>query len=216
MEIKTFDFNQLTLSTARQDSVFVWIDIETGGLNGLLENNQIGAMYYPIFEVALKVTDKDLNEICDPLCMTIYQDEDDIAKCSEWALKTHAESGLLNRVRNDGVELVDAEAMILEHLSSNGVNPYNVKAKSGGVLAGNGIHYDRSFIMCQMPRLNSYLYYRQNDVSSVNMSMMAWNPDLYEEVKQAKEYKHEAMADINESIDEAHVYKQFIEGRSNV
>ncbi|EKO3439497.1 oligoribonuclease [Vibrio fluvialis] len=217
MEIKEFDFSQLqaqlTLSIAepRQDVVFLWADMETGGLNGRLENGELGSEYYPIFEMAFKLTDRALNEITEPLRVVVYQSEEMIERSSVWALEKHEETGLLKEVRENGVELYSAETMILEWLVSVGVGPYDRKAQTGAVLAGNGIHFDRSFITAQLPRLNQYLYYRQMDVSAINIACLAWRPDMYEEVRQAKEYRHEAMADINESIDEAHVYKQHIE-----
>lgn len=211
MEAKTFDHSQLTVSIKREVTDFLWIDLETAGLSGLLENGELGSQYYPIFEIAAKLTDRALNEIAEPIRLVIYQDEAMIARSSQWALDKHEETGLLKEVRENGITLETAETMLLDWLAKAGVGPYDRNAKTGAVLAGNGIHFDRSFITAQMPRLNDYLYYRQLDVSSINMGCMAWRPDMYEEVKQAKAYRHEAMADINESIDEAHVYKQHIE-----
>ncbi len=211
MESKVFNHPELTVSIARTDTVFIWVDLETGGFNGRLENDELGSQYYPIFEIAAKLTDRSLNEIAEPIRLVIYHDESMIARSSKWALDTHEKSGLLSEVRGNGVTLETAEVMLIEWLGKAGVGPYDRKAKSGAVLAGNGIHFDRSFITAQMPQFNDYLHYRQLDISSINIGCLAWRPDLYEEVRQAKEYKYEAMADINESIDEAHVYKQHIE-----
>lgn len=41
----------------------LWLDYETGGLNGRLENGEWGMEYYPILEVACIVTDGELNQL---------------------------------------------------------------------------------------------------------------------------------------------------------
>lgn len=213
MEAKQFNFSALVeaMVEVRRSVDLVWIDIETGGFSGQLENGELGSSYYPILEVAVKVMDRDFNLLTDPLCIAIYQDEASIAKCSEWALKTHTESGLLKRVREDGISLEDAEDAILSQLASIGIAPYNRKAQSGGVLAGNGINFEHMFFACQMPKLNAYLDYREMNVSAFNVAALMWNKKLYTEAREAKQYKHEAMADINESIDEMKLYLPLIE-----
>ena len=49
-------------------------------------------------------------------------------------------------------------------------------------LAGNSIHFDRSFIKAQMPRLDSMLHYRMMDVTAVRLWIQAITGcDPYEE-----------------------------------
>ncbi|MDC5753542.1 oligoribonuclease [Vibrio europaeus] len=212
MEIKEYDFSKhYPVNNPLEEAALVWLDMETGGLNGRLENGKLGCEFYPIFEIAVKVTNGELVELCEPLRLVIYQSDDMIARSSSWALEKHTESGLLKEVRENGIELDTAERLLLEYLAYNGIGAYDRKAGTGGILAGNGIFYDRSFILAQMPRTNAYLYYRQFDVSAINLGARLWNHDLYEETRLAKEYKHEAMADINESLDEARVYKKRLE-----
>ncbi len=213
MEVKEYDFSKLyPVNNPLDEAALIWLDMETGGLNGLLENGELGCQYYPIFEIAIKVTNRELVELCEPLRLVIYQSEDMIGRSSSWALEKHKESGLLKEVRENGIELDTAERLILEHLALNGIGAYDKRSGTGGTLAGNGIFFDRSFILAQMPKINAYLYYRQFDVSAINLGARMWNHDLYEETRLAKEYRHEAMTDINESIDEAHVYKKRLEG----
>lgn len=38
-----------------------WLDLETGGLDGMQSNGIVGCIQYPILEIALIVTDSDLN-----------------------------------------------------------------------------------------------------------------------------------------------------------
>ncbi|WP_217495112.1 oligoribonuclease [Vibrio sonorensis] len=212
MEMQQYDFGALfPVTNARSEISLVWIDLETGGLNGRLENGEVGGAYYPIFEIAVKVTDTELVELCEPLRLVVYQDDEMIARSSKWALESHTESGLIKEVRESGITLDEAERILLSHLASNGVGAFDRKAGAGAIMAGNGIHYDRFFIALQMPLLNAYLYYRQFDVSAINVGARMWNKELYEETRLAKEYKHEAMADIQESLNEALVYKKRFE-----
>ena len=189
----------------------VWIDLETGGLNGRLPNQELGMDYYPILEIALIVTDENLVEMGEPLRIAIHQPESEIEHCHEWALKTHTESGLLDEVRLSSINLVQAQNMVLDHLQWLGIDSYDREAKTGGILCGSSIMFDRSFIMCQMPELNDYLHYRQLDVSALNLAMQMFNPELAVAGTEFKKYSHEALADIRESIAELRLYQKFIQ-----
>ena len=186
------------------DMYLVFLDLETGGLNGRLDNGKLGMEFYPILEAALIVTDRKLQQVGEPLRLAIHHSEERIADCSQWALDTHEKSGLLADVRNSTLTLANAEQAIIEHLKSLGINKYNRKEHSGGILAGNSIMFDRSFIMAQMPEFNDYLHYRQLDVSALNLTVRLFKPEI--ENKVVKEYKHEAFADIQETINEFKVY----------
>ncbi|AGG58072.1 oligoribonuclease [Vibrio phage douglas 12A4] len=194
--------------TLEKATVIAFGDLETGGLNGRLENGALGMEYYPIMEAAFIVTDGNLNPIGEPLRIVIHHDEETISKCSEWALNCHKESGLLDEVRASTISLEQAEVMIIDYFKSLGVEKYDRKTKEGAIFAGNSIMFDRSYIMCQMPTLNDYMHYRQIDISAIAMAARFWNPDLEKSVK--KEYKHEALSDIQESIEELKVYKGFL------
>lgn len=185
---------------------FAWLDYETGGLNGRLPNGQLGMDYYPILEVALIVTDGQLHQVGEPLRLVINHSEERIAQCSEWAIETHTKSGLLDEVRASKISLQDAEHAIISHLMTLGIKAYDKQSKTGAILAGSSIQFDRSFMMCQMPELNDYLHYRQLDVSTFNIAVRQFAPHIEEMVK--KEYKHEALADIQETINEFKVYQQ--------
>ncbi|MGI2002021.1 oligoribonuclease [Shewanella frigidimarina] len=182
-----------------------WIDLETGGLNGRLDSGKLGMEFYPIFEVALIVTDEQLNHVGEPLRLVIHQTESRIADSHAWAIATHTKSGLLDEVRTSTLTLADAECRIIDHLKALGIESYNRKEKRGAIMAGSSITFDRSYIMCQMPSLNDYLHYRQLDVSSLNLAVRLFKPEIESLVK--KEYKHEALADVQESIDELKTYR---------
>jgi oligoribonuclease (3'-5' exoribonuclease) len=189
------------------NTALVWADLETGGLNGRLPNEQLGMEYYPILEIAIIVTDENLVEQGDPLRIVIHQPESEIEKCSEWALKKHSESGLLDEVRLSTISLVQAQNMILDHLQWLGIDAYDRESKTGGILCGSSIMFDRTYLMAQMPELHEYLHYRQLDVSAINLAMRMFNPDLAEQATDFKKYTHEALADIRESIEELRIYR---------
>jgi oligoribonuclease (3'-5' exoribonuclease) len=197
------------------NAFLIWIDIETGGLSGLLPGGQMGCSYYPILEVAVIITDSQLKEVGDPLQITIHHDDAVIGRCHEWALDTHAKSGLLDRCRASTISLAQAEELILCHLKNNGVAAYDRKAKTGGLMAGNSILLDRMFISAQMPSLNAYLNYRQLDASAVALAARYWAPKLATAALEHKTYSHEALSDIRESIAEARVYMNFLQLNSN-
>jgi oligoribonuclease (3'-5' exoribonuclease) len=185
---------------------FLFGDIETGGLNGRLDNGKLGMEYYPIFEVAFIVTNSELQQVGEPLRIAIHHSDDVINRSHEWAIKTHTDSGLLDEVKQSITTLACAEQRVIEWLKSLGVNAYNKEDKSGAIFAGSSIMFDRSYIMCQMPELHEYLHYRQLDVSAIALMTRTSNVELHDSIVSKKEYKHEALADIQESIEEYRAY----------
>ena len=191
-------------------NVFLFHDAETGGLNGRLVNGKLGMDYYPIFELSFILTDYNLNQIGSPLRIVIHQSEKEIQKSSEWAIKQHTKSGLLDEVRASKISLIEAESMILEYLKSFHVHPYNEVTKHGPILAGNPILFDRTFMLCQMPKLNAFLHYRQLDVSVFAIAANAWYPSIKEIALENKTYQHLALPDIQDSIEELKIYKDIL------
>lgn len=187
------------------DNELCFLDMETGGLNGPQDNGEIGARYYPILEIALHVSDKDLNVIGEGLRIVIHHDEEAIQKLHPWALEQHAKSGLLEEVRKSQVTLQQAETMCIEYLQSVGARAYNRESKTGTIMAGNSIRFDRDFLDHQMPTLSKFFHYRQFDLSAINLACRLWAPEVNGKVH--KKYKHLALEDILDSIDEARVYK---------
>lgn len=190
----------------QKNSHFLFLDYESGGLNGRLENGELGCDYYPLFEVAVIITDSQLNEVGDPIRIVIHQTEEEIAKSHEWALEVHTKSGLLDEVRKSNVTLSMAEQIILDELQELGIGKYHRETGNGAILAGSSIFFDRSYMMCQMPELNGHLHYRQVDVSGLNILARIFKPEVSNQV--VKELKHEALADIRETIAELKIYHE--------
>lgn len=178
-------------STKNHDNL-VWLDMEMTGLNPV-EN--------VVLEVAVVITDSELNVLAESASYAISQPAEELAKMDKWNVNTHTKSGLLERIATSGVALADAEKDLLRLIKK-----YVHKASSP--LCGNTIHQDRKFIVRYMPELEEYLHYRNIDVSTIKELARRWYPKVAEGFK--KHNKHEALADIHESIEELKYYRQHI------
>lgn len=78
------------------------------------------------------------------------------------------------------------------------------------VLAGNSIHCDRSFIKQWWPEVEKLLHYRMLDVSSFKVLML----NKYG-IEFNKKETHQALSDINESIDELKYYLDYFKAPTN-
>lgn len=184
-----------------------FLDLETGGLDGMQPDGKIGAASFPILEIAMHVTDSELNILDDEgLRLVIHVAEEEITRMDAWAIEQHTKSGLLDEVRRSTITLRDAEEQCIEHMRKHGAEKYNRKTKTGTIMAGNSIRFDRNYLNAQMPLLDSYFHYRQIDVSSIDLLNRIWRPEISARVH--KEYKHLALSDIRETINEIRLYKE--------
>jgi oligoribonuclease len=184
-----------------------FLDLETGGLDGMQPDGRIGAVSFPILEIAMHITDSELNIVDgEGLRLVIHVAEDELAQMSPWSIEQHAKSGLLDEVRRSALTLRDAEALCIEHMQKHGAEKYDRSAKTGTIMAGNSIRFDRNYLNAQMPLLDSYFHYRQIDVSSIDLLNRIWRPEISARVH--KDYKHLALSDIRETINEIRLYKE--------
>jgi oligoribonuclease len=168
----------------------IWIDMEMTGLQPYSDR---------ILEIALLVTDAQLNLLAEGPVLVVRQPEEVLEAMDAWNKSTHKKSGLLERVRSSGVAEAEAERRAIQFLSDhvpNGVSP----------MCGNSICQDRRFLARWMPQLEAYFHYRNLDVSTMKELVKRWKPDLIKGF--AKEGKHEALADILESIEELKYYRR--------
>jgi oligoribonuclease len=171
----------------------VWIDCEMTGLD--VEKDCL-------VEIAVVITDSELNILDEGLSVVIKPREESLAGMGEFVTNMHKESGLLELLPN-GVALEDAEAKILEY-----VKGFAPEARTAP-LAGNSIGTDRMFINRYMPALDAHLHYRNVDVSSIKELVRRWYPKVYFQLPK-KSGGHRALADIRESIAELVYYRKTV------
>jgi oligoribonuclease len=151
-----------------------------------------------ILEVALLVTDGDLQEIAEGPHLVVHQPDALLAAMDEWNTTQHGKSGLADAVRASTTSLADAEERILAFLQAHtpaGLSP----------LCGNSVHADRRFLARYMPRVEAHLHYRNIDVSTLKELVRRWYPDV--PIPQKREM-HRAPDDIRESIAELQYYRE--------
>lgn len=171
----------------------IWIDCEMTGLS--LKDDAL-------VEIAVQVTDSELNPIGDGIDILIATTPEKLAGMNEFVTNMHSESGLLPLI-SSGTTLADAEAKVIAHLESVGVEA----GKSP--LAGNSISTDRNFIARDMPLLDAFLHYRIIDVSSIKEIARRWYASAYFNAPK-KTGNHRAMGDVKDSIEELKYYRSVI------
>jgi oligoribonuclease len=171
----------------------IWIDCEMTGLS--LEKDVL-------VEIAVLVTDSELNVIGEGIDLVIKASPEQLAGMNEFVTQMHTTSGLITEIPH-GITVEAAEDAILAYLESAGT----VAGKSP--LAGNSVSVDRNFIARDMSRLNEYLHYRTVDVSSIKELARRWYPKIYFAAP-AKTGNHRALGDIQDSIEELKYYRSSI------
>ena len=167
----------------------IWIDMEMTGLQPDSDR---------IIEIAMLVTDPQLNVLATGPVLVVHQPDSVLESMDSWNKSTHAKSGLIEKVRASSLTEADAERQALAFLAAHvppGASP----------MCGNSICQDRRFLARWMPRLEAHFHYRNLDVSTLKELVKRWKPDLK---SFAKEGKHEALADILESIEELKFYRK--------
>jgi oligoribonuclease len=167
----------------------IWIDLEMTGLKPETDR---------IIEVALVLTDHDLNTVAEAPVWVVHQDDATLAGMDSWNQGTHGRSGLIDKVKASTLTEGVIEAAALEFLRQH------VPPKTSP-MCGNSICQDRRFLARWMPALEEYFHYRNLDVSTLKELARRWKPDVIKGVP--KEGKHEALADVRESIAELRHYR---------
>jgi oligoribonuclease len=169
----------------------VWIDCEMTGLD-------LGKD--ALIEIAVLVTDSELNILDDGVDLVIHAEEADLDAMPEVVREMHAKSGLTAAVRESTVTLAEAEKQVLDYVRRH------VPEARTAPLCGNSIATDRGFIARDMPTLDAHLHYRMVDVSSIKELCRRWYPRIYY-AQPDKGLAHRALADIRESIRELIYYR---------
>ena len=173
----------------KSDKNLIWIDLEMTGLDVDRER---------IIEMAIIVTDPELNTLAESPVITVHQSDELLDAMDEWNTKQHGGSGLVDRVKASDTSEAVAEQSMIDFLSAYipaGVSP----------MCGNSVHQDRKFLHRYMPKLEAYFHYRNLDVSTLKELARRWRPDVLETLK--KQGSHLALDDIRDSIDELKHYR---------
>ena len=171
----------------------VWIDCEMTGLDVDVDE---------LVEVAVVITDFDLNILDPGFAIVIKPDDSAMQNMNDFVRNMHASSGLDQEIPH-GVSLAEAEFQVLEYILKF------VPTGQQAPLAGNTIGTDRAFLAKYMPRVDGHLHYRSVDVSSIKELARHWFPRVYFNAP-AKNGGHRALADILESIRELEYYRKAV------
>ena len=167
----------------------VWLDMEMTGLNPDSDT---------ILELAMVITDADLNVVAESDSWAVRQSDTVLAGMDDWNTKTHGASGLTERARTSGLDMRAVELAAIAFMQEwigKGISP----------MCGNSICQDRRFMARYMPELVNWFHYRNLDVSTLKELCRRWRPDLSAQVN--KTGAHTALADIHESIEELRFYR---------
>ena len=168
----------------------IWVDMEMSGLEPEKDR---------ILEIAMIVTDPELNVLAVAPVMVIHQSDSLLDGMDAWNKSTHGKSGLIDKVRVSTSDEAQACEIFLDFLRG-----YVPAGKSP--MCGNTVHQDRRFMQRYMPKLEAFFHYRNIDVSTIKELCRRWNPQIMKGFE--KRGAHTALADIQESIDELKFYRQ--------
>jgi oligoribonuclease len=174
---------------AQDQNALVWLDMEMTGLDPERDR---------IIELALVVTDSQLNTVAEAPVWVVHQTDAVLDAMDEWNKGTHGRSGLIAKVKASSLAEAAVEEQALAFMKEcvpNRTSP----------MCGNSICQDRRFMARYMPKLEDYFHYRNLDVSTLKELCKRWKPDLAKGL--VKHGKHEALADIYESIEEMKYYR---------
>jgi len=174
---------------APDENRLLWVDMEMSGLSPDSDR---------VLELAMVVTDAELNVVAEGPVIAIHQDDSVLERMDAWNRSTHARSGLTARVRESSVDEAVAQRQMLDW-ASRFVPP------GRSPMCGNSICQDRRFMARWMPQLEAFFHYRNLDVSTLKELSRRWKPEVFRSFE--KKSRHEALADVYDSIAELKHYR---------
>jgi oligoribonuclease len=175
---------------AQDPNNLIWIDMEMSGLDPDADK---------VMEVALIVTDSQLNTVAEGPVLVVRQADAVLDRMDDWNKAAHGKSGLVTRVKASTLTEADVEQRMIAFLAEH------VPPKTSP-MCGNSVHQDRRFLARHMPALEAFFLYRNLDVSTLKELAKRWKPAIMAGL--VKHGKHEALADIRESIEELKYYRE--------
>jgi oligoribonuclease len=165
---------------AQDANRLIWIDMEMTGLKPDADR---------IIEVALVITDQELNVVAEGPVWVVHQRDDVLDAMDSWNKGTHRRSGLIDKVKAATASEAEVEDDLVRFVTA--YVPPNTSP-----MCGNSVCQDRRFLARYMPRLEAYFHYRNLDVSTLKELARRWKPEVMAGL--SKQSKHEALADIYE------------------
>ncbi len=175
---------------AQDANHLIWLDMEMTGLNPDTDK---------IIELAVVITDSELNTVAEGPVLVVHQPDSILNGMDDWNKNTHGKSGLTDKVKASTQNEAAVAAQMLAFLELH-------VPKGASPMCGNTIHQDRRFMARWMPELETWFHYRNLDVSTIKELCKRWKPEVAKGLK--KTGRHEALADVYESIDELKYYRE--------
>ena len=178
------------MGMAQDQNNLVWLDMEMTGLTPDTDR---------IIEIAVVITNSNLDTVAEGPVLVVHQPDAVLNGMDNWNKSTHAKSGLIDRVKASPLDERSVELRLLDFLKLHvpkGVSP----------MCGNSICQDRRFMAKWMPDLETWFHYRNLDVSTLKELCKRWKPELAKGM--VKHGKHEALADVYESVEELKYYRE--------
>lgn len=182
------------MMTSELHQPLIWVDLEMTGLDVDRE---------VIVEIAVIVTDGQLDAAHEGPDLVLAADEEVVSRMHPRVKEMHRKSGLTTLIRASDLTIEDAEDAVLEFVR------LHVPEARSAPLAGNSVHADRTFLKRYMPRLEAHTHYRNVDVSTIKELARRWYPEALDAAP-AKGGGHRALADIRESIEELRWFRQTV------
>jgi oligoribonuclease len=174
---------------AQDANRLIWIDMEMTGLKPEADR---------IIEVALVITDQELNVVAEGPVRVVHQGDDILDAMDSWNKGTHGRSGLIDRVKAATASEAEVEDDLIRFVAA--FVPPNASP-----MCGNSVCQDRRFLARYMSKLEAYFHYRNLDVSTLKELARRWKPEVMAGF--VKQSKHQALADVYESIQELRYYR---------
>jgi oligoribonuclease len=175
---------------AQDPGNLLWIDMEMSGLDPDGDR---------VLEVAIVITDAQLNTVAEAPVKVVHQPDDVLDRMDSWNKSMHKKTGLVDKVKASKQNEAEVEAEMIAFLSQ--YIPANISP-----MCGNSICQDRRFLARHMPKLEAFFHYRNLDVSTLKELAKRWKPGIMAGL--TKQGKHEALADIYDSIEELKYYRE--------
>ena len=178
------------MGMAQDQNNLVWLDMEMTGLTPDTDR---------IIEIAVVITNSNLDTVAEGPVLVVHQPDEVLNGMDNWNKSTHAKSGLVDKVKASPLDERAVELRMLDFLKlyvPKGVSP----------MCGNSICQDRRFMAKWMPDLEAWFHYRNLDVSTLKELCKRWKPELAKGM--VKHGKHEALADVYESVEELKYYRE--------